>query len=190
MVVFESVPPSQLHLSKCVCVSFMLWCVSSDNTIGFTSAQELEENSGLAHKATLFYYCLFPHNPSLSLSSFSFSTIFSTYFLSLILSVSHISSLLLSQAQQLCPKLISPGHRAGTDLPLREFLKWPCGTTLVLESCLSVLQGCWKPETHESETKPEQRTAVLTVNWIGGHICLWTHYWFQKHIIDPSILDE
>lgn len=51
--------------SKCACVSFMLWRFCLDNTIGFTSAQE-QENSGLAHKANLFYYHLFFPQSSLT----------------------------------------------------------------------------------------------------------------------------
>lgn len=102
--------------SKCACVSFMLWCICLDNTIGFTSAQEQEENSGLAHKASLFYYCpFFPHNPLLSPTYFIhlfLSTICHTYFsaccIPFSVSFSQVPCFFFSLAEQLCPKLTSP----------------------------------------------------------------------------------
>lgn len=73
----------------------MLWCVCLDNTIGFTSAQEQEENSGLAHKASLFYYC--PFFPTIPLSHPPISyTFFSLQNVTLIFSLVAFLSLFLS----------------------------------------------------------------------------------------------
>lgn len=130
--------------SKCACVSFMLWCVCLDNTIGFTSAQEQEENSGLAHKASLFYYCPFfltiPYShPPISYTFFSLQYVTPMFPLVAFLVLSLSLKLPISFSLRPSNYALNSPHPGGQDeidLPLCEFryLRQPCSTAVVLKS--------------------------------------------------------